>query len=108
MLPLKYEPDERPTAEDTLLWLEDLCDALPDDLEPPRTPIDYESLFPLEMGEREIDVWINIFLHFVVEFYIYRYIIWEESPNDSTLFHDITCSTCIHGTGLVFSALISI
>ncbi|CAM9666824.1 unnamed protein product, partial [Ascophyllum nodosum] len=50
---IEYDPDQRPTAEDTLLWLEDLSDALPEDVEPPRTPIDYESLFPLEMGERE-------------------------------------------------------
>lgn len=46
------EPDQRPTAEDTLLWLEDLTDALPDDEEEPWSPIDYESLFPIEMGER--------------------------------------------------------
>ena len=49
---LQNEPDQRPTAEDTLLWLEDLTDALPDDEEEPWSPIDYESLFPPEMGER--------------------------------------------------------
>lgn len=47
------EQEQRPTAEDTLLWLEDLTDSLPEDLEEPRSPIDYESLFPLEVGERE-------------------------------------------------------
>lgn len=47
------EPEQRPTAEDTLLWLEDLTDSLPEDEEEPWSPIDYESLFPLEMGERE-------------------------------------------------------
>lgn len=36
-----------------MLWLEDLTDSLPDDLEEPRSPIDYESLFPLEVGESE-------------------------------------------------------
>eukprot|EP00903_Cladosiphon_okamuranus_P018790 g17286.t1 len=51
---VESEQDQRPTAEDTLLWLEDLTDSLPDDMEEPRSPIDYESLFPLEVGEREI------------------------------------------------------
>lgn len=107
MLPLKYEPDERPTAEDTLLWLEDLCDALPDDLEPPRTPIDYESLFPLEMGEREIDVWINdLFLYFFCYCPFWFRVLHVWFPKDSTLFHDGTGSTyvlyCEHDTRLPF------
>ncbi|CAM9859833.1 unnamed protein product [Ectocarpus sp. 6 AP-2014] len=50
---VENEPEQRPTAEDTLLWLEDLTDSLPEDDEEPWSPIDYESLFPLEMGERE-------------------------------------------------------
>ncbi|CAM9267780.1 unnamed protein product, partial [Ectocarpus sp. 12 AP-2014] len=50
---VENEPEQRPTAEDTLLWLEDLTDSLPEDEEEPWSPIDYESLFPLEMGERE-------------------------------------------------------
>lgn len=50
---MQSEQEQRPTAEDTLLWLEDLTDSLPEDLEEPRSPIDYESLFPLEVGERE-------------------------------------------------------
>ncbi|CAN0193091.1 unnamed protein product, partial [Ectocarpus fasciculatus] len=50
---VENEPEQRPTAEDTLLWLEDLTDSLPEDEEEPWSAIDYESLFPLEMGERE-------------------------------------------------------
>lgn len=56
------EPDQRPTAEDTLLWLEDLTDLLPDDQEPTRETIDYDMVLKKHMDESE-------FFFFVCDFY---------------------------------------
>jgi hypothetical protein len=40
-----YEPYERPTAEDTFMWLEDLTSELDPDTVPLPEPIDFEQVY---------------------------------------------------------------
>lgn len=50
----EYEPDTRPTSDDTVMWLSDLSNELDDEPQPDVTAIDFEALFTSDGKPRRI------------------------------------------------------